>query len=260
MTELVNPEYVHLAPLLRNPERLVAAGRLIHSGRNRLYAFTTGDGTALCIKQYRVPNLLNRLVYRYLRPPKGLRAWRNSDALRRAGFLSPENVAYIQEDSPLGIGRNWYISRWQDGATIYRWGALPLRTLAPQLDALAHCAARMHEAGLLLTDFTPGNILLTTGGFCFVDTNRMHRGRIDIACGLRSMRGLWLQPEAAERLALAYAEARGAHDPQQWAARFLCWRKRFWQRRIHRKHLPLEIVHTDIDGTQYRFNLQTTIQ
>ena len=55
------------------------------------------------------------------------------------------------------------------------------------MTAFAEFTARLHEAGILHLDYSPGNILYDKIGeeyhFSLVDINRMHFGEVDIKKG-----------------------------------------------------------------------------
>lgn len=255
----INPTYEPLRAWLSEPQTLMAKGRTIHIGRNELRRVEV-QGQTLCIKQYGVPGLLNRWIYRHWRMPKGLRAYRNAFRLREAGFDTPEPMAYIQYDTWWGIGESYYICRYVPGQTLYQWGDKPLAEIREDVQALALYAARMHDAGLMLCDFTPGNILLTADGFTLVDINRMRAGTCSIRQGLSNMAGLWLQPEVADFLAVQYAAARGMKDTEQAIQRYRAERRAFWRHFTRRHHLTDCIVHTDVDGSRYTYHFNATIR
>ena len=256
---LVNPTYESLREQLSKPEELMANGTLIHRGRNELRVAEI-KGIRVCIKQYRIPNALRSFMYRYLRAPKGLRAWRNTIGLRKAGFDAPEQIAYIQENTPLGIGHSYFICLYQEGRTLYQWGDQPLNAIRNDIIALAQWTAQLHEKGWIHKDFTPGNILLTEKGFALVDLNRMRRGHITLHGGLENMAGLWLQPNAAALLAQEYAKARHDHHPEKAIEWMTQYRRCFWRRFTDRHGLKDLIVHTDVDGSRYSYHFNSTLQ
>ena len=255
---VINPTYEALRARLSTPEELVHSGTLIHKGRNELYV-TEVEGVRLCIKCFGFSNRLKRFIYRYLRSSKGERAWQNSMRLRAAGFATPEPVAYIQENSIWGIERSYYICLYQEGKTLYQWGEQSLETIREGVMNLAHFAAGLHDARLLLCDFTPGNILLSPQGFVLVDTNRMRFKPVSVREGLRNMAGLWLSPEAASLLARTYGALRDA-NPEQCEKWYAADRSHFWKRFASRHHLTDSITHHDLDGSQYTYDFKTTIR
>lgn len=256
---LLNPTYESMRAALSTPEQLIAQGTPIHRGRNEL-AVVEVKGVRLCIKRYGLSNPLRRFIYRYLRAPKGLRALQNAMTLRAAGFESPEPVAYIERHSVWGIEDSYYICLYEDGQTLYRWGDRTINEIKDEVVSLGQWTAQLHEAGLLLLDFTPGNILCSQTGFALVDTNRMKQGKITIRQGLKNMAGLWLQPEAAALLATTYAASRGAKEPEQYVPLFAQYRRCFWRRFVRRHGLHDLIVHRDLDGSSYTYHFNETIR
>ncbi|MBR1481270.1 MAG: hypothetical protein IJ609_05035 [Paludibacteraceae bacterium] len=258
MIEL-NPAYEHLRADVQSIDSLIARATLIHRGRNTLYQVDMA-GLHLCIKCYGFSSVFKRWMYRYLRASKARRAWRNTLLLRQAGIHSPEPVALLETYSLRGIETSYYICRYEPGATLYHLGDLPLSECRPTVVRLARFAAAMHERDIMLSDFTPGNILLTAGGFALVDTNRMSIGRVSLLKGLHNMAGLWLQPDAAELLAREYVTARGETSPEPYVRAFACYRRLFWKRFARRHRLRGLIIHRDMDGSSYTYHFNTTIR
>lgn len=259
MTLLLNAKYEHLRPFFEQIESLMTRGQMIHKGRNRLCTIEI-EGVTICVKAYRKPIFINQFIYRFFRKTKGLRAWQHSDILREAGFDSPENVAYIQNNTFLGIGICYYVCLFQEGKTLYHWGNKCLAEIQEDVRAFAQLTARLHQAGLLLNDYTPGNILQTDTGFTFVDTNRMLQGNVSIKQGLKNIARLWMQPEVADFLAQEYLAVRGVQCGQYELLLMRKYRKDFWCRFAKKHHIGTEKVHTDLNGSTYHFNILQTIQ
>lgn len=258
MLEL-NSTYEDLRFDLQSIDSLLERATLIHEGRNTLWRVEV-EGQSLCVKRYGFSSMLKRWIYRYLRPSKAQKAWHNTICLRQAGIDSPEPVALIETYSLRGIENSYYICRYEQGSTLYRWGDCALQDIQQQVVQLAHFAASLHRAGLMLTDFTPGNILLADDHFILVDTNRMNVGKVSIKRGLKNMAGLWLQPEVAELLAREYVTARGGSDIDKYARAFAQYRRLFWLRFTQRHYLRDVISHYDLDGTCYMYHFNTTIR
>lgn len=256
---LLNPKYAHLRPYIEHIEELMMHGTMIHMGRNRLCTIEI-DGVTICIKEYRKPLFINQFIYRFFRQTKGFRAWQHADILRHANFDSPENVAYIQNNTLFGIGICYYICLFQEGKTLYHWGNKCLREIQEDVHNFAQLTARLHQAELLLNDYTPGNILQTKTGFAFVDTNRMRQGKVSIEQGLKNMAGLWMQPDVADFLVQEYLTARGVQCSQHELLLMRKYRKDFWDRFAKKHHIDAEKIHTDLNGSTYSFNILQTIQ
>lgn len=258
MITFINPQYKYLSEQLLHPEQLIARGTLIHRGRNQIYSVQIDD-VNLCIKHYGM-TWLKRFIYRHLRFPKGLRAIQNAISIMEAGLNTPLPIAYIQYDSLWGIQDSYYICLMEEGQTLYHWGECMYFDIRNQLTAFAQFTARLHESGLMLCDYTPGNILIRENNFTLLDTNRMRRGKVTVREGLKNMAGLWLLPRSARILAHEYAVARGEKVTKVYEDLYAEYRRDFWKRFARRHHLQDHITHRDLDGSKYTYNFETTIQ
>ena len=150
-------------------------GETLHSGRNTVKAFDA-DGRRLVAKRYKRPNMVQRIAYTFFRKSKAERAFIYARALRKLGFDTPHEAAYIE------IRRNGLLS---DSYFISEECSLP--PLMPLLDRdnpdqqaaedLASLLADMHVKGALHGDLNLSNILYAKDGggrykFTLIDTNR----------------------------------------------------------------------------------------
>ena len=76
--------------------RFDSGGNTVHDGRNTIKTFDTSRGQ-WNVKRYHRPSLLNRVVYTFLRKPKGLRAFTYPERVLAAGFETPAPVAYVEQ-------------------------------------------------------------------------------------------------------------------------------------------------------------------
>jgi len=155
--------------------------RIIYRGRN--IVAITADKESLCVKSFGVPGLIKGLIYGNLRKPKALRAFENATRLRELGLDTPEPVAALCEFRAGRLGRSYYVCRYLEG-----WSDLRGAEKRPDFIYLAHSLAvymlRLHAAGVLMKDFTQGNILFRPNGngdyhFSLIDINRMEFGVYD---------------------------------------------------------------------------------
>lgn len=176
LTEVNNsfPEAAVIAErLLENG--LADSDRVIYRGRN-IVAVTGGD-SPLCIKQYGRPGIVKGLIYGNLRKPKAMRAFENAIRLRRLGIDTPEPIAYICRISGGRLADSYYVCRY-----LHDWHDLRGAENRPDFPALAralaHFIKRLHDAGVLMKDFSQGNTLFRPDGkggydFTLIDINRM---------------------------------------------------------------------------------------
>ena len=244
----ITPQYEGLTPYIEHlPGVFESEGREIYRKRNLIKVFRAPDGTLLNVKRYHVPRCLNALVYSLgLRKSKGLRAWEYPARLKARGIETPEPVAYVEERR-LGLLRYSYFVSLQCPYphTLYDMAEAEPVLYEPMAEALAEYAARMHEAGVLHKDFTPGNILWERAGdgsfrFSLVDINRMDFGPVSTRTGLRSLVRLWGPKRFIQLLARHYAALRGM-DPDRAETQVLRWREHFWRRYALKHKIPFPV-------------------
>ena len=172
----------------------VADAQVIYRGRNLLYR-TTLAGHAVIIKRFRCRGGYQRLLYRW-RSSKAQRSFHHAQALLDAGFCTPTPWAFAERRQGRELVDSVYICAWLPGCHEIR--ALlnnpdyPDRT--DHLYRVGQLVGRLHQAGILHRDLTPGNVLISDakqpGRYDMVDLNRMQFGPVSPRRGLRNLVGL----------------------------------------------------------------------
>ena len=231
---ILNPNYLHLEAFVQNiPQIFAKEGVTIYKSRNEIKVFEF-NGLQINVKQYRKPSLLNRLIYTFIRPSKGLRAFNYAQILTEKGFSTPEPIAYIVYKKHNIIAESYFISiQSQLSRTMYEFGTSKMKGKEDVVKALGQFTARMHEAGIYHRDYSPGNILFDKVDgeiqFCLVDINRMDFGPVSIKKGCENFQRLWGKDDFFTLLATAYAKGRGI-DIAQCVALTLKYKKTFWKK------------------------------
>ncbi len=149
----------------------------IYEGRNRVVRLCRGS-REINVKEFRVPNIVNRLAYTTVRSSKAARAYEFALRLRNLGFNTPEPLAYAELRSGPLLGLSYFVSQQLDGFRDMRV-IDDTDDRAMLADGLGALMARMHDAGVWMKDFSQGNILRRRTGakghyeFFLVDINRM---------------------------------------------------------------------------------------
>ncbi len=211
---VINPRHEGLRSLA---EQIARGGeprdaRVIYDQRNRLYA--VGD---VVVKDFHRPSLVNSLVYTHLRKSKARRSYENAVELQRLGFGTPEPYAYIEVHRGVRLTRSYYLcarlgDEYRDMRYFDRQPNLP-----ELLDALGSEMLRLHRAGVLVKDFSPGNVLYVRdaeGGYHFshIDLNRMEIGVKSRRRLMENFRAMPCTAEEVDMLARAYAHATGEDE------------------------------------------------
>ncbi len=213
----INPKYEALRPVVEQIARegVPADRQMVYDGpRNKVYSLRR-DGIDLNIKAFRVPNLINAYVYGKLRRSKAERSFAHALKLQSLGIGTPEPVAYIECYDGSRLRESYYICLQVQAATIRDWELIPDSDAL--LEALAADMARLHAAGVLHKDFSPGNVLFTRSAdgeyrFYYVDLNRMELGVHDRERLMRNFRCIHLDLKQTLRLARSYARATGQDE------------------------------------------------
>lgn len=178
----INPAYADSVKALVNSlarKGVPPEAVCIYEGRNHLYKLTH-NGLLLNIKSFRCPSFPNSYIYRNLRESKAKRSYLHALEMRSRGIPTPEPVAWIENSEHGKLTNSYYICmqsplqrnmrQWEDWTDDERNHVLP---------AFARLMYRLHTAGILHHDLSPGNVLWdinpTTGEieFDIVDLNRM---------------------------------------------------------------------------------------
>lgn len=235
----LNPKYKFLEKFVTSmPDLFSREGEVIYTGRN-LIKVLESDGVPVNVKRYRTPNFFNRVVYSFIRPSKGIRAFTYPQRLLELGFETPEPIAYIEERRFGLIGLSYFLSIQSSYRfTFYQFGNADIHDCRDIIVEFARFTARLHDAGVYHRDYSPGNILFDqvdgTYRFCLVDINRMSFGSVGMKQGCANFARLWGQTPLFDLLADVYAAARG-FDPKECRRLILKYRRQFWVR-YRRRH------------------------
>lgn len=191
------------------------AVQIYRGARNTLYDITVG-GSRLCVKHFRHAKFPNNYIYTNFRRSKAQRSFEHARRLADLGFLTPEPLCYGENKKRGRLLDSFYFSRFEDLPNIRDWTKLPFDK--ELIAALGDEMVKLHRAGVLHKDFSPGNILYRRDSdgrfqFYYVDLNRMKFGVKSRKKLMGMFRSISLDPEQTRRLALSYASASG-DDPQ----------------------------------------------
>lgn len=193
-------------------------GEVIYKRRNEIRRISF-KGCEYVVKAFHMPNLLNRVVYGFLRPSKAKRSYRYSLLLQQQGIGVPIPVAYYSERF-LGLffGRSYYVSLLSP--LPYTYNDIVNGNLSPSdeedfLKAIGLTTARLHNAGMIHHDYSRGNLLLgknAEGKACveLIDLNRLRFHEISMDEGCQNFAERLPATDAQRHtMAEAYAKERG---------------------------------------------------
>lgn len=188
-------------------------GRVICKRRNELRVLTFQDREYV-VKQFAVPNLINRLVYGWLRKSKAQRSYEYAQHLLNRGIDTPRPVAWQTERTLLCMGHSYFVS--EKSRCPYTYAdilsrSFPVADERRYLRLIAQMVARLHDEGMVHQDLSRGNILFGDGDRVeLIDLNRIRFHKVSMDEGCRNFaERLPATPEQRRTMAHAYAEARG---------------------------------------------------
>jgi len=210
MKSVLNPDYLHLKPLIEIYRELFQkSSNVLHNERNEIKVVKF-DNENYVIKAFKVPNIINRIAYRYFRASKAKRSYEYS--LKVGAELCPEAIAYIEETHFFLLSKSYYISKHFD----YDFEIRPVlkdknfEDRTKILEAFADFTFVLHEKNILHRDYSPGNILIKKfgGGYQFkiVDVNRMQFNTLNQQDRLTNFARLMVDDETMKIILTQYAK------------------------------------------------------
>lgn len=148
--------------------------------RNRIKLFELNEKT-INIKSFKIPNIVNKIAYKYFRKSKAKRSFEYATILLEKGIGTPEPIAFLENFSFIGLKDSYYVSEHLVTELTYR----ELVEIAdyPDHDTILRQFSKfcfdLHEKGVEFLDHSPGNTLIkkiddNKYAFFLVDLNRMN--------------------------------------------------------------------------------------
>lgn len=154
----------------------------IHKARNELKIIPYHDKQYV-VKAFKVPNVINRFAYRFIRSSKAKRAYEN--ALKIKSF-TPKPIGYIEFYRFGLLAESYFVSEYfaydfTIREPIEDKGFPDRKSILKAFGAFTYA---LHEAGIYHKDYSPGNVLVQkikeAYHFQIVDINRMSFEKLDL--------------------------------------------------------------------------------
>ena len=215
MHSKINSQFQIFKPtLIRYIENFNMLGTLFVDGaRNKIKLFELGDKT-INIKSFKVPNLVNRIIYKFIRKSKAKRSFEFATRLLEYEIGTPQPIAYFENYNWLGLQDSYY-------ACEHLTCELTFRELVeipdyPEhaiiLQQFMHFCFELHEKGVEFLDHSPGNTLIVNTAphqyhFYLVDLNRMQfHEEMSFEQRMKNLSRLTPKAEMVKQMSAFYAE------------------------------------------------------
>ena len=209
---VVHPTYSHLTKVIENAleDFETSKGKLLWNERNTIKVMQF-DGKEYAVKYFRVPHLVNQLMYRFFRPSKAERSYVHTRKLLEQNINAPFPLAYFEKTTALLFKDSFFVSELVASNLTYR--ELIHDTNYPDrveiLKQFTRFTFAMHEAGIEFLDHSPGNTLIKKEGdryqFYLVDVNRMRFGTLNLQQRVDNFARLTTDPAMIRIMAYEYA-------------------------------------------------------
>lgn len=158
-----------------------SSGKLFGDGKRNIIKLFELDGMTINIKSFKIPNLINKIAYRYFRKSKARRSFEYATILLEKGIGTPQPIAYLENYNWLGLNDSYYACEHLQCDLTFR--ELLERADYPDHETILRQFTRfsygLHQKGIEFKDHSPGNTLIKKGtdgkyNFFLVDLNRMN--------------------------------------------------------------------------------------
>lgn len=187
-------------------------GNLLGKGeRNKIKLFQL-DNKLINIKSFKIPNAINKFVYRFFRKSKAERSFYFAQNLQSKNIGTPQPIAYAEHKSSISFLESYYISEHLDHDLTFR--ELVTNPEYPKweeiLRAFTRFTFRLHENQIEFLDHSPGNTLIqikeNNYEFFLVDLNRMNFRELNFSERMKNFSRLTPRKEMIKIMSSEYAK------------------------------------------------------
>lgn len=242
MNKVIHPDFLHQSQKITDIiEHFDTKGTLFIDGkRNKIRLFDL-DGMTVNVKSFKIPNIINKLIYRFLRPSKAQRSYEFANILLEKGIGTPQPIAYFENREAFSLQDSYYMSEQLEADLTFR--QLIEIPDYPDHENILRQFTRfsfgLHEKGVEFLDHTPGNTLIRKTGegqyaFYLVDLNRMNFHRhMSFKQRIVNMAKLTPETHLVEVMCDEYAKLYG--KPYDEVLALMVKYTQYFSNRFHRK-------------------------
>ncbi|HIP13137.1 MAG TPA: hypothetical protein EYG73_10520 [Arcobacter sp.] len=180
----------------------------IHKARNEI-KIINHDKRELVIKSFKVPHIINKIVYSFFRDSKAKKSYDNS--VKIIDFV-PKPIGYVEFQKFRLLDDSYFVSENFNYDFTIREPLLNENFEEKEriFKEFAYFTQQLHKNDIYHLDYSPGNILIKkeNGQFIFkiVDINRMQFKKLDLETRLKNFAKLWAKDKDLEVIVREYAK------------------------------------------------------
>ncbi len=192
-------------------ENFKSEGKSLNNGQRNSIKIFDLEGEKINIKSFKIPNAINKIVYRFFRKSKAERSFTYAEYLISKNIGTPHPIAFAEKKLAFTFQESYYISDHLDYDLTFR--ELVTNPNHPNheeiLRAFTRFTFQLHEQRIEFLDHSPGNTLiqLNNGDYKFflVDLNRMNFKKLNYEERMKNFSRLTPKKEMIEVMASEYA-------------------------------------------------------
>ncbi len=225
--------------LQRIIDNFTTKGTLIGDGdRNKIKIYEI-EGNTINVKSFKVPNFINKIVYRFFRKSKAQRSYEYASLLTEKNIGTPQPIAYFENNSLLSLLDSYYVCEHLNYNLTYR--ELVTDSEYPDheniLRQFTKFTWQLHEKGIYFKDHSPGNTLIVKQNenynFYLVDLNRMSFFELDFEARMKNFSRLTPKKEMVKTMSDVYAKLSGDNFEKVFEKMWFFTQQ--FQEKFHRK-------------------------
>lgn len=189
------------------------------ASRNTIKLFDL-ERITLNIKSFKIPNLINKIAYRYFRKSKARRSYEYATILLEKGIGTPQPVAFLENYNWVGLKDSYYASEHLQCDLTYR-ELVEIPDYPDHENILrefTRFSYELHQKGIEFKDHSPGNTLIKKSveghyKFFLVDLNRMNfHEKMSFELRMKNLCRLTPVKEMVEVMSNEYAKLSGESE------------------------------------------------
>ena len=243
MKFIANPQYTPYKDILRDfLLNFDISGVMFCDGKRNKIKLFEFENTIVNVKSFKVPNLINRIIYKFVRKSKAKRSFEYANRLIELGIGTPQPIAFAEKYTSLGLGRSFYVCEHLKVDLTFR--ELVEIDNYPDYNNILRQFMQfcflLHEKGIEFLDHSPGNTLIKKVGegkydFFLVDLNRMNfHSEMDFESRMKNLSHLTPRMDMVAQMSAEYAKLYTIEKEEKIFEQMWFYTNDF-QRKFHRK-------------------------
>lgn len=158
----INEKYKHFQSDLLNIQKIFnTTDATIHKARNELKIIEL-NGLKCVVKSFKVPHLINKFAYTFLREGKARKSFNNATKLTELGVNTPEPIGMIEFYTFGLLKESYFLSLYEPyDFTIREVFHHKVSQTNEILKQFAKFTYEIHQKGVWHVDYSLGNILIS---------------------------------------------------------------------------------------------------